>query len=187
MTPRLLQRLLRLLLLLALPLPPAFGAPPASGDPAPDYVGKTLAGDPLAVSAHRGKVVVISFWATWCPYCLKELPVLEGIQKVAGANKVQVIAVNTEDRQVFRDASRVLKNYTLTLAYDPGNKSQDAYGVKGIPHLLIIGRDGQILSVYRGYDESSLNDIVEDLNSAIRAPGSEEGQPQPAQHTASRP
>ncbi|MGV7208415.1 TlpA family protein disulfide reductase [Oxalobacteraceae bacterium A2-2] len=187
MTPRLPQRLLPLLLLLAFPVPPAYGAPPASGDLAPDYVGKTLAGDPLAVSAYRGKVVVISFWATWCPYCLKELPVLEGIQKLAGANKVQVVAINTEDRETFRDASRVLKNYTLKLAYDPGKKSHDAYGVNGIPHLLIIGRDGRILSVYRGYDESSLNDIVEDLNSAIRAPGSEEGQPQQAQHTASRP
>lgn len=161
-------RLLALLLFLTV-LPAAFAAP-AAGDVAPNYIGKTIDGDALAVSAYKGKVVVISFWATWCPYCLKELPVLEGIQKVAGAEKVQVIAINTETRDVFRRASRVLKDFTLKLAYDPGEQSHDAYGVKGIPHLVIIGRDGRILNVYRGYGESSLNDIVDDLNEAIAAP-----------------
>ena len=145
-------------------------AAPASGDMAPDYLGKTLDDREVAVSHYRGKVVVVSFWATWCPYCLKELPILEGIQQTAGTDKVQVIAINTEERDVFRKVSRALSKLTLGMSYDPGKKSAAVYGVSGIPHLLIIGRDGRIRNIYRGYDASSLDSIVESLNAAINAP-----------------
>ena len=145
-------------------------AAPGSGDMAPGYIGTTLDDKELAVSNFRGKVVVVSFWATWCPYCLKELPILEGIQQSAGADKVQVIAINTEERAVFRKVSRALSQLTLGMSYDPGKKSATLYGVNGIPHLVIIGRDGRILKVYRGYDESSLDGIVESLNAAINMP-----------------
>lgn len=145
-------------------------AAPASGDMAPDYLGKTLEDKELAVSHYRGKVLVVSFWATWCPYCLKELPILEGNQQTAGTDKVQVIAINTENRDVFRKVSRALSKLTLGMSYDPGKKSATLYGVNGIPHLLIIGRDGRIRNVYRGYDESSLDGIVESLNVAINMP-----------------
>jgi thiol-disulfide isomerase/thioredoxin len=161
--------LLQLLFCLAL-IPVAHAADaPSPGDTPPNLVGKTLSGDAVELEAYRGKVVVLSFWATWCPYCLKELPVLEGIQKVAGPDQVQVIAVNTEERSVFRKAEATLKTLTMKLAYDPGKTTAKSYGVKGIPHLVIIGRDGKIVRVYRGYDESSLEGIVADLNDAIGA------------------
>lgn len=145
-------------------------AAPSSGDMAPHYLGVTIDDKEVTVSDYRGKVVVVSFWATWCPYCLKELPILEGIQQTAGIDKVQVIAINTEERAVFRKVSRALSKLTLGMTYDPGKKSATLYGVNGIPHLVIIGRDGRIRKVYRGYGESSLDGIVESLNAAINMP-----------------
>lgn len=145
-------------------------AAPASGDMAPDYLGKTLDGREVAVSHYRGKVVVVSFWATWCPYCMKELPILEGIQQTAGTDKVQVIAINTEERDVFRKVNRAFSKLALGMSYDPGKKSATLYGVNGIPHLLIIGRDGRILNIYHGYSESLLDGVVESLNAALNAP-----------------
>ena len=157
-------------LTLACPLSQA--AAPVAGDIAPNELGKTLSGDKVLLSNYAGKVVIVSFWATWCGYCLKELPVLEGIQKVAGAkHNLQVIAVNTEDRDTFRFVSRKLSTLTLGMAYDPQNIGQAAYGVKGIPHLVIIGRDGVIIRVYRGYGEETLNQITDDINLAIGATG----------------
>jgi thiol-disulfide isomerase/thioredoxin len=157
-------------LLLALALAPAArAAAPDIGDTPPSVVGKTLSGEVVDLNAYKGKVVVLSFWATWCPYCLKEIPVLEKIQKLAGFDKVQVIAVNTEERKVFRRAESMLKMLTLKLAYDPDETTAKSYGVKGIPHMLIIGRDGKVVRVYKGYDESSLDGIVADLNDAIQA------------------
>jgi thiol-disulfide isomerase/thioredoxin len=143
-------------------------AEPAAGDVPPDIVGMNIDHDPVKLSQYAGKAVVISFWATWCPYCLKELPVLSAIQKAAKGN-VHVIAINTEDRDVFRRSSRVLRDLGIELAYDPDQTAQTAYGVSGIPHMVIIGRDGKIVNVYRGYNESSLNSIVAAINRATGA------------------
>ncbi|MES3020740.1 MAG: TlpA disulfide reductase family protein [Pseudomonadota bacterium] len=154
---------------LALYAPLSFAAGPEAGDVAPDLLGKMFNGDKVLVSTHAGKVVVVSFWATWCTYCLKELPILEGLQKVAGKGRVEVIAVNTEDRDTFRDVLRKLKDLKMTLAYDPSEVGAKAYGVDGLPHLVIIGRDGKIVRVYRGYGEDTLAKIVDDINVAIAA------------------
>jgi thiol-disulfide isomerase/thioredoxin len=148
----------------------AQAAIPGAGDMAPDVLGKTLEGKPVKVGDYAGKVVVVSFWATWCAYCLKELPILEGVQKLGGAAQVQVIAVNTEERDVFRQVARHLKAMTLKLAYDPDEVGANAYGVKGIPHLVIIDRDGKIVAVYRGYSEASLDGIIASINLAIATP-----------------
>lgn len=139
-----------------------------AGDAPPDYVGRSLDGEKVLLSQHAGKAVVISFWATWCPYCLKELPILSGIQ-TAGKGNIDVIAINVEERDVFRRVTRAFKSVNLELAYDPGNEAQKAWGVHGIPHLVIIGRDGKIAGVYRGYGEDSLPGIVDDINRATGA------------------
>jgi len=66
---------------------------PEAGDMAPDYAGTTLDDRATSVSDFRGRVVVLSFWASWCGPCLKEMPILEGIQERAGKNQIQVVAV----------------------------------------------------------------------------------------------
>lgn len=146
---------------------PAPGMPTA-GDMAPLIVGKTAADDIVDISQYKGKVVVISFWATWCGYCLKELPVLENIQKAAGAAQIQVLAVNTEPWDVFRQVRKGLKGLSMELIYDPAKTGQKAYRVSGIPHMVIVGRDGRIIRVHRGYGESSLDGIVADINNALQ-------------------
>lgn len=145
-------------------------AAPKEGDVPPDYVGRLADGTDVRISDYAGKAVVLSFWATWCPYCLKELPVLNAIQVSPAKDQIQVIAVNTEERDVFRAASRALApSFSLKLAYDPGKSARNAYGVNGIPHLVIIGKDGKIVRVLRGYAESALPQIVADINQAIAA------------------
>lgn len=144
-------------------------AAPGVGDLAPDEFGKTIKGETPRLADYAGKVLVVSFWATWCGYCLKELPILEGIQQT-GKGQVEVIAVNQESRDEFRGIERALRKLTMKLTYDPDEKGAKAYGVKGIPHLVIIGRDGKIIEVHRGYGESTLPQIVDAINLAIAAP-----------------
>jgi thiol-disulfide isomerase/thioredoxin len=161
-------RTVLLFALLAL-VAPITNAAPAMGQIPPAYVGVTLENDPVLLTDLRGKAVVITFWATWCPYCLKELPILNGVQAAAGKDKLQVIAVNTESRDVFRKVSRALRSLDLQLAYDPDKKGQESYGVRGIPHMVIIGRDGNIVAIYRGYSEDKLDDILASINRATGA------------------
>lgn len=149
-------------------------AMPKAGDMAPLVIGKTAADDVVDISQYKGKVVVISFWATWCGYCIKELPVLENIQKAAG-DQIQVIAVNTEPWDVFRQIRKNAKGLTMSMIYDPSNAGQKAYRVNGIPHMVIIGRNGRIIEVHRGYGESSLDGIVDNINQALRTPAAPPG------------
>jgi len=145
-------------------------AAPAVGDVPPPRVGFDLSGEPVSLTSFSGKAIVVSFWATWCAYCLKELPILHNIQRAAGKDSMQVIAVNTESREVFRKAARTLKELDVLHAHDNNHQVQDIYGVKGIPHMVIVGRDGRVVAVYIGYGESSLDGIVADINRALAAP-----------------
>ncbi len=139
------------------------------GDQPPRYVGRAADGTEIDLEAASGKAYVISFWASWCGPCLQELPILSNIQKAAGTDKMQVMAVNIEDRAVFRKLEHIIRDIGVTPAYDPYRTSQEAYGVGAIPHMIIIGRDGRITSVRRGYARSTLDDLTAELNKALAA------------------
>jgi thiol-disulfide isomerase/thioredoxin len=146
----------------------ASAAMPSAGDASPDELGVTLKNEPVRLQDYAGKAVVVSFWASWCPYCLKELPILYNIQKAA-KGRLQVVAINTENADTFRELRRAMRTLEIGMSYDPDGKAQQAFGVNGIPHMVIIGRDGTIVQVFRGYDESSLKPIVAAINRAIGA------------------
>ncbi len=149
----------------------AAGSGPGPGDVPPPDVGVSLSGDRVELSHYAGKAVIVTFWATWCPYCLKELPVLEAVQTRAGPDRIAVIAVNTEDRDVFRRVTHLLnKSLHLEFASDANGNARKAFGVHGLPHMVIIGRDGRIIKVYEGYAESELDAIVADINQALAPP-----------------
>jgi thiol-disulfide isomerase/thioredoxin len=151
---------------------------PTKGDVAPQALGATAEGETLEAAQFRGKVLVVTFWASWCGPCMKELPMLEALQRVAGKAHLRVVAVNIEDRDVFRKIARKLDKFQLTLAHDAGKRGSEAYGVHGIPHMVIVGRDGTIVKVNRGYSEEALDGIVKEINAALLA-----GQPAPASPT----
>ncbi len=163
-------RILRISLagLLFATLSTAQAAPVVGGLP-PNDLGIDQQGQTVSVSSFAGKALVITFWATWCPYCLKELPILHNIQTKVSKDNLQVIAVNTEEQEVFRKAIRVLANLNVLHTSDTDHDSQDAYGVNGIPHMVIVGRNGKIVAIHRGYGEGSLPQIAADINRALAA------------------
>ena len=140
-----------------------------AGDKPPVSLGQTRDGESIETTQYAGKVLVVTFWASWCGPCKKELPILEGIQRIGGKDKIQVVAVNIEDSDQFRKVAKALASLTLTLTHDYRKKSSDAYGVNGIPHLVIIGRDGKIVNVHHGYSEAALDSIVAEINTALAA------------------
>ena len=139
----------------------------AAGDIAPPYAGHNYDGDPTSPADFKGKVVVISFWASWCGPCLKEIPMLEGIQRTAGKNQIRVIAINIEASDVYRRLVRKLPSYEMLLTHDRGRDGSELFGVNGIPHMLIINREGKIVKICRGYSEEDLDGIIDDINRAL--------------------
>ena len=140
-----------------------------AGDVPPPYLGKDQKGKTVDLNDLRGKVVIVTFWATWCPPCRKELPVLETIQQHAGPDRVRVIAVNIEKAMVYRPMKRRLKDYKMTLTNDHNGRIKKRYGVDGIPHMVMIKKDGTIATVKRGYSEAMVPAVIGEVNALMRA------------------
>lgn len=138
------------------------------GDTVPPNLGKDTNGVEVNVPDFAGKVVVISFWASWCAPCLKELPILENIQNHLGKDKVEVIAVNyKEDSRRFKQIKKKLADLNLTLTRDRRGSISKRYGVEGIPHLFVLDKMGKLAFQQRGYSEETVEKIVEILNQEL--------------------
>jgi thiol-disulfide isomerase/thioredoxin len=141
------------------------------GDVVPDDLGRDASGNRVHLSDYRGKLVIVSFWASWCGPCRKELPVLATIQKKGTHDKIAIFAVNwRESADQFRQIKRVFKDIDLTLVSDESGRFGREYGVNGIPHMVIIGRDGRIAAVHVGYGESEIPALVDEINSLWNKP-----------------
>ena len=141
------------------------------GDLPPDELGRDASGTRVHLSEYRGKLVIVSFWASWCGPCRKELPVLAAIQQQATREKIAVFAVNwQEGEDQFRAIRRALKDTGLTLVSDESGHFGRKYGVKGIPHMVIIGRDGRIAAVHVGYGEGEIPVLVDEINTLWNKP-----------------
>lgn len=147
-------------------------ARPGPGDMPPDYLGHDRDGHDVLVSGMRGKVVIVSFWASWCAYCRKELPVLAALQKLKGAEELKVIGVNHDDEyDKFKDLRRRWKDLDVILTYDAAdNRIAKPYAINGLPFMVMIGRDGRIAHVHTGYGEDSLDTIMNEVDDLLAQP-----------------
>jgi thiol-disulfide isomerase/thioredoxin len=150
----------------------AFPSGPAGsveiGEIPPDYLGKTNSGTEVRLSESVGKIRIVTFWATWCAPCLSELPVLNAVQQKGGADRIQVVAVNINDRKNdFRKALRVFEDYEIQFVFDWKKRVSKKYDVEGIPHMLIIDVDGQVAFQHVGYNEKAIPTIVEEINGLL--------------------
>jgi thiol-disulfide isomerase/thioredoxin len=158
-----------LVLLLALSAGTAFAALQA-GDKAPTRLGLSRSGDSLQTTQYAGKVLVVTFWASWCAPCRAEMPMLEGLQRTVGKDKLEIVSLNIESRDEYKQVMRQIPPTTITIAHDVNKSTHNLYGVNGIPHLVVIDRTGTIVSVHRGYSEQAFEHIIADIHKAITAP-----------------
>jgi thiol-disulfide isomerase/thioredoxin len=141
------------------------------GDAPPDLLGTTRDKHEVRISAYRGKVVVVSFWASWCPYCIQELPVLERLQQVLGKSRIEVIAVNIDrNRSDYLAMQRQLKNFQFTMVRDEYHTAADLYAVDGLPYLIMIGKTGRVSHLHKGYSEKALDGFVAKINALLDEP-----------------
>lgn len=137
---------------------------PGIGEAPPPIGLKDRAGNVIDLAALQGKVVVVTFWASWCGPCRRELPMLGKVQEVVGREHLEVIAVNfKEPRRDFNAVIRANKNLDLTYVHDERGVVSDRYGVTALPNMFIIGQDGLIAQTHRGYSENVLQSFMQEL------------------------
>lgn len=144
---------------------------PAVGSVAPDFTAYDyVTGEKTRLSAQHGKVVILTFWATWCAPCREELPNLEGIQEHVGKDRLVVLAVNYRDSEAT--ISYLRKNakkaaWKISMLLDPNGGIAVKYGIDSIPHLFLIGRDGNIAAAHSGFGDGSLDTMLPEINAAL--------------------
>jgi len=165
------QHFIRIALVALLSLNPILGfAGVDVGDKPYNRLGKDLRGQTLSAADYEGKVLIITFWATWCGPCMKELPILSTIQKQVGNDKLQVIGINyLEGKKRFKHIATALADNPIIISYDHKGTIAKRYGVDGIPHMVIVGKDGTVVAKHVGYSEKQLPGLVDEINAAINA------------------
>lgn len=143
----------------------ALAAPPHVGSVAPDFSLRTTDGKLVSLSGLRGKVVVVNFFATWCPPCRAETPDLITTSGAYAPRGVVFVGIDVKESAQLVQEFAGAKGVGFTLVLDRDGKVNDAYDVRAIPTTYVVGRDGRIL--YRQVDQlsgtvlaSALNDVL---------------------------
>ena len=108
-------------------------------------------GKPLDISAYKGKVVLVDFWASWCAPCRKSFPWLNDMQKQYASKGLVILGVNVDENP--QDAQRFLKENPaiFKLIYDPKGQHASFYDLPGMPTTLIFDRQGKLAHRHSGF------------------------------------
>ncbi|MCB1790678.1 MAG: TlpA family protein disulfide reductase [Gammaproteobacteria bacterium] len=140
-------------------------APPLA---AADFALPDIDGENHALSDYRGRVVMLNFWATWCPPCRREMPSMQRLYDKYRERGLVVVAVNQwEDPDlVFEFTGRLSVDPTFPILFDRESRVAEDYGVKGLPTTFLIDKDGQIRFRAIGgreFDHPDVEAIIEAL------------------------
>ena len=133
-----------------------------TGRPAADFTLKSLDGEPTQLSSLQGKVVVLDFWATWCPPCRAELPSIDKLSSEF-AGKVEFLGVNDEESATVKGFLKKA-GYTFPVLMDGKRQVHRTYGIRAIPVLLVIDRHGVIRQHFIGSrSEQALRSAIQSV------------------------
>lgn len=134
------------------------------GDKAPDFTVEMLDGSKVKLSSLQGKVVLINFWATWCPPCRQELAHLqEGVIDHFAGREVVVLPISRGEERATVESFINKMGYTFPVGLDKSQAIYRQYASNYIPRSVVVGKDGKVVYVAVGYDE----EIAKEVNAAI--------------------
>jgi len=145
------------------------------GKPAPEFSlpvlvaavhgSEGVAPAPVALAAARGKIVFVSFWASWCRPCDYELPLLNQFYLAQRERGVEVIAISTDEDRTAALRYVEDKQFALPMVWDEGGRVAEQYQVEALPTLVVIGPEGYV----RQYERGLRMDLESWLDAQVRA------------------
>jgi peroxiredoxin len=143
-----------------------------TGQEMPDFTVTSLDGTRLKMSELKGRVVLINFWATWCPPCRVEMPRLEKEvwRKYKSADFVMVAIAREQTAEEIAEFGKEY-GYSFPLAPDPQREVYRLFGNGGIPRSYVVGRNGKILYQSVGYDRADFDRMKKILEKELAKNG----------------
>ncbi|HXY54984.1 MAG TPA: TlpA disulfide reductase family protein [Nitrospirota bacterium] len=115
------------------------------GDRAPGFSLQALDGKTVSLADFRGKVILVHFWATWCPPCVEEMPALEQFARSIRAKDFQILAVSVDEGGAAAVAAFMQKNgLSIPVLLDPSRSIAKLYGTFKFPETYVIDRQGVV-------------------------------------------
>ncbi len=142
--------------------------PAVEGNPAPDFTLNTLTGEVVKLSDLKGQVVLLNFWATWCPPCRQEIPSMMRLNAAMAGKPFRMLCVSIDDggkvavEEFFRTSG-----FSLPALIDTDKRAGKLYGLTGVPETFVIDRNGVILKKVVGAMEWDRPEVIAFLNDAV--------------------
>jgi peroxiredoxin/YHS domain-containing protein len=138
--------------------------PPVLPRPAPSFDVKSLVGESVGLASLRGKVVLVDFWATWCAPCVATMPEMQKLHEKYAGKGLSVLGVSIDEEGAKKVKPFIEKRkFTYPILLDD-HSTWKAFGVKAIPALFLIDREGRIVKQWIGKpDKKAVESAVTDL------------------------
>lgn len=136
---------------------------PVKGSLAPNFNAQTLHWEPVSLSKHIGKPVMLNFWATWCPPCNLEMPAIQERHE-RYSDELVILAINNNEPEDLVIAYEVEMGLSLDIVMDPGEIIQELYQIRGYPTSIFIDAEGIIQNIHVGLlTESQLDEYLAEI------------------------
>jgi thiol-disulfide isomerase/thioredoxin len=111
---------------------------------------ETFEGDSVSLADLEGKVSLVVFWASWCPACRAELPMLDSLNAAVNHPDFAIVAINEEWNEGAARGYAAAKGYTMPMALGRGRMHKQ-YNYWGLPYMVLLDRQGRVLEEWYGY------------------------------------
>jgi cytochrome c biogenesis protein CcmG, thiol:disulfide interchange protein DsbE len=120
------------------------------GDPAPDFSLKDRKGKTWILSELKGQVVLVNFWATWCPPCREEMPSMQKLYARLPGDNFKMLAILNKDKPALADFVATQIGFTIPILNDQDNQVSSNFSIIGLPETFIIDKQGILREKFIG-------------------------------------
>jgi peroxiredoxin len=141
-----------------------------TGAPAPDFRLPSLTGEAVGLAGLRGRIVVVNFWATWCPPCVEEMPSLERLHRALGPEGLVVLGISADEDEAALKAFVARAGVTFPILRDPGGRSAAAlYRTTGYPETFVIDAKGVLHETFIGPADWAAPGAIDHFRDLLRS------------------